>query len=105
MLAEFYVTVTRKIHPPLTLTDAATRIQHLIHGWTVFDVTPDVILEAVRGVPAYQFSFWDAQIWAVARLNQVPVVLSEDFNTGAAIEGVRFINPFAMTAPIEDWLP
>jgi predicted nucleic acid-binding protein len=42
----------------------------------------------------YQFSFWDAQIWAAARLNHIPVVLSEDFNSGAVIEGVRFVDPF-----------
>jgi predicted nucleic acid-binding protein len=39
-------------------------------------------------------SFWDAQIWAAARLHRIPVVLSEDFNPGAVIEGVRFVDPF-----------
>ena len=105
VLAEFFVTATRKISPPLSIDDAASRIEHLLHIWTVLDVTSAVTLEAVRGVRRYQFSFWDAQIWAVARLNQIPVVLSEDFNSGATIEGVRFINPFTMTTPIEDWLP
>jgi predicted nucleic acid-binding protein len=52
------------------------------------------VLEAVRGVNDYQFSFWDAQIWAAARLHTIPVVLSEDFNSGAVIEGVRFVDPF-----------
>jgi len=37
---------------------------------------------------------WDAQIWAAARLNQIPVVVSEDFNSGSMTEGVRFVNPF-----------
>ena len=105
VLAEFFVTATRKISPPLSIVDAATRIEHLLQVWTIFDVTAAVTLEAVRGVRRYQFSFWDAQIWAVARLNQVPIVLSEDFNSGATIEGVQFINPFAMTTPVETWLP
>ena len=39
--------------------------------------------------------YWDAQVWAVARLNQVPFVFSEDCNPGATLEGVRFVNPFA----------
>ena len=40
-------------------------------------------------------SYWDAQLWATARLNQVEVVLSEDFQDGRALDGVRFVNPFA----------
>jgi predicted nucleic acid-binding protein len=38
-------------------------------------------------------SYYDAQIWAVARLGQVAVVLSEDFNPGAVLDGVAFTNP------------
>jgi predicted nucleic acid-binding protein len=45
-------------------------------------------------VHEYHFSFWGAQIWAAARLSQVFVVLSEDFDPGAVIEGVRFVDPF-----------
>jgi len=43
---------------------------------------------------AHRFSFWDAQIWATARLNQISVVFSEDFSVGASVEGIRFTNPF-----------
>jgi len=41
--------------------------------------------------------YYDAQIWAIAFLYQIPVVLSEDFNTGAVVKGVEFRNPFADT--------
>jgi predicted nucleic acid-binding protein len=67
------------------------------------DVTPQIVLEAVRGVRDHWFSFWDAQIWAAARLNQVPVVSSEDF-TGAVVEGVRFVDPFAEDFQIAEWV-
>jgi len=50
-------------------------------------------------------SYWDAQIWASARLNQIPLILSEDFDAGAIIEGVRFVNPFAGDFELDDWLP
>jgi predicted nucleic acid-binding protein len=50
------------------------------------------VLEVIRGVKEYQLSFWDAQIWATAKLNQISVIYSEDFNVGAIIEGVRFVN-------------
>lgn len=69
------------------------QIQRLQRVFRILDVTPLVVLEAIRGVRDHRFSFYDAQIWAVARLNSIPVLLSEDFNPGASIEGVLFINP------------
>lgn len=41
----------------------------------------------------HAFSYHDAQIWAAARLAQIPVVLSEDFADGAVHDGVTFVNP------------
>jgi predicted nucleic acid-binding protein len=48
--------------------------------------------------------YYDAQIWAVARLNQVTTIFSEDFNDGQVVEGVRFVNPFAAGFLLEDWV-
>jgi predicted nucleic acid-binding protein len=42
----------------------------------------------------YQLAYWDAQIWATAKLNQIPTILSEDFQHKRRIEGVEFRNPF-----------
>ncbi len=42
-------------------------------------------------------SYYDVQIWAVARLGQVGVVLSEDFNPGSVLDGVWFANPLDPT--------
>jgi len=53
-------------------------------------------MEAARGVKEHRFSYWDAQIWAAAKLNQVPVIFSEDFASGSTVEGVTFVNPFAI---------
>ena len=58
-------------------------------------MTGAIVLEAIRGVHTYRMPYWDAQIWALAHLNQIPVVLSEDFGDGVSIEGVRFVNPFS----------
>jgi hypothetical protein len=35
-------------------------------------------------------------------LNQIPVELSEDFQDGQSLEGVRFVNPFAEDFEIEE---
>jgi predicted nucleic acid-binding protein len=104
VLSEFFVTVTRKITSPLSQDQAYDRVKNYLQSWTVLNLTGMVVLEAVRGVQDYQFSFWDAQIWATARLNQISVIFSEDFNAGAVIEGVRFVNPFAEGFQIEVWL-
>ena len=69
-------------------------LQNLTASFTTYPLSPAVVLEAVRGVRDHQLSYFDAQIWAVAKLNQIPVVLSEDFNIGATLEGVQFLNPF-----------
>ena len=44
-----------------------------------------IVDEALRGVDAHGLSYYDAQIWAVAKLNQLSVVLSEDFQAGATL--------------------
>jgi len=104
VLAEFFVAVTRKIAAPLSVAEAYERVQNYLQSWTVLDVTGMVVLEAARGVRDHQFSFWDAQIWATAHLNQIPVIFSEDFSAGQVIEGVRFVNPFAEDFRVGHWL-
>jgi predicted nucleic acid-binding protein len=103
-LSEFFSRVTRGPSPLLPIPTAAQQTEYLLTTFVVYPITSQVVLEAVRGVREHQFSFWDAQIWAAARLNQVPVVFSEDFSTGAIIESVQFINPFSDNFNMQDWL-
>ncbi len=78
----------------------AQQVQRYRRLFRIFDVTPQVVLEALRGVQVHQLSYYDAQVWAVARLNEIPFVLTEDFNTGATLDGVTFQNPLD---PAFDW--
>jgi predicted nucleic acid-binding protein len=94
VLGEFFVAVTRKIPRPLTAAEAERRIANYLRSWPVYELTPLVVLEAVQGVQRYQLSYWDSLIWATAKLNGVANVLSEDFDDGALLDGVRFLNPF-----------
>ena len=103
VLSEFFVAVTHKIAAPLSVDEALDRVKNYLQSWMVVDLTGMIVLEAARGVRDHQFNFWDAQIWATARLNQASVVFSEDFNVGAVTEGVRFVNPFAEDFRIEEW--
>jgi predicted nucleic acid-binding protein len=95
ILGEFFRATTTKLKPPLDLADARSELAILARTWPVLLVTPLVVLEAARGVDQHGLSYWDAQFWATARLNQIGTVLSEDFSEGRIIDGVTFRNPFA----------
>jgi predicted nucleic acid-binding protein len=93
VLAEFFTIVTRKLPEPLTLEDAEKRVVHFCQIWSVLQVNEMIIFEAIRGVKTHKFSYWDALIWATARLNQIGTIISEDFSHDSYVEGVRFVNP------------
>jgi len=103
ILGEFFVTVTRKIPSPLTEAQAEHSMTNYVRSWIVYDLTELVVLEAVRGLRRHRLSYWDSLIWATAKLNGVPNVLSEDFSDGTLLEGVRFLNPFTETFDLA-WL-
>jgi predicted nucleic acid-binding protein len=104
VLAEFFVNAIRRLRPPLTTEEAYGCIQNYLLSWEILDISGPIVLEAVRGVRTYQISYWDAQIWASAKMNQIRVVFSEDFAPRVIIEGVRFVNPFESNFKIEAWL-
>ena len=104
VMSEFFSATTRRIQIPLSPADAYQRLENYQQSWKIVPVTPEIVLEGVRGVREYQFSLWDGQIWAAARLNQITVVFSEDFSVGSVIEGIRFVNPLADNFRIEEWV-
>ena len=93
-LSEFFAVSTRRLPEPLTSVEALEQVERLSRACRVLDVTAAVVLEACRGVATHALSLWDALIWAVAKLNQVPYLLTEDGQHGRYLEGVRFLNPF-----------
>ena len=103
-LAEFIHVTTHTRCPLFTRGEALLQVEALLRSFLVFDLTPLIVLEAARGARDYSLAYYDAQIWAAARLNQVPVILSEDFTDGQTLEGVRFVNPFGGNFKVEDWV-
>lgn len=102
-LAEFTNVVTRKLRPPMPPAQAIQEIERYLQFLTVFDLTPTIVLEAARGVRDHQLPYYNAQVWAAARLNQIPVIFSEDFSANTTLEGVRFVNPFAPDFDPAQW--
>lgn len=103
-LSEFFNAVTRGRDPKLPIERALQYLQDYLLAFPTYLLTPSVVLEAARGVKNHSLSFYDAQIWASALINDVPLVFSEDFQDGRVIEGVRFVNPFAENFELEKWL-
>jgi len=93
-LSEFFNVTTRRLPEPLTREQALTRIERLSYVCRVLDLTPAVVLEGCSGTVRHGLSIWDALIWAAAKMNQVPYVLTEDAPHERFLEGVRFLNPF-----------
>ena len=93
VLAEFWVTVTRKLKTPLALETAREQIV-LFSAFHVQAVDQSTVLEAIRLQERYQISYWDAQIIASARFAKATLLYSEDLQHGAEYEGIRIQNPF-----------
>lgn len=103
-LAEFFSVATRELVPVLTPAEALHQISLFARLWPVFELTRLIVLEAGRGVRDHRLAYYDAQLWATARLNQVPTIFSEDFQDGVLLEGVRVVNPFTPSFALAGWL-
>lgn len=92
VLQEFYVNITRKIASPLSKNVAQSIVEtYLI--WCI-DTTPAEISSAFRIEKETRINFWDSLIVAAALKAGADRILSEDFNAGQIIAGIRIENPF-----------
>ena len=103
ILGEFVAATTRGARPILAIGDALAQASLLANAFPVFDVTRFIVLEAARGVRQHRLSYYDAQIWATARLNQVPTIFTEDFQSGRRLEGVQFLDPLRSSFDLAQW--
>jgi predicted nucleic acid-binding protein len=92
-LCEFVAAVTRKERMPFA--DAQAQVEDWQTLFPVAHANPSTLGHALRGVRRHGLSFWDAMLWAAAKEAGVTVILSEDFQPGRELEGVRFADPFA----------
>jgi predicted nucleic acid-binding protein len=99
-LAEFFAVATRKVG--VSAADAIV----FVEGWqALFEcagATLDTVGMAMRAVDSHRIAFWDAMIWAVAREAGCRYLLGEDFQHGRTLDGVTFVNPFALTGLPDD---
>ncbi|MBK1706033.1 hypothetical protein CKO40_16085 [Halochromatium glycolicum] len=95
VLAEFYVTVTRKLARPL----APERALQAVDEFRVFPVaapTPEQVQQAIRRSIDARVSFWDGLIIETALAEGAHRLMTEDLQDGWRIEGMQVTNPFAI---------
>jgi len=93
VLAEFYVTVTRKLAVPLR-EEVAEAVVRDLGRLPVVATDAALVQDAVSRSRRSRISLWDALIVGAARSAACTVLLSEDLQDGAMIDGVRVQSPF-----------
>jgi predicted nucleic acid-binding protein len=92
VLQEFYVNATRKLTTPVARSTAREVIK--TYGvWITRPTTAETVARATDIAELARLSFWDALIVASAEEVEAEEILSEDFNDGQSIAGIRVINP------------
>jgi predicted nucleic acid-binding protein len=97
---EFFAAVTRKHRMPGD--EAAAQIADWQTLFTTVYPQPGSLPQAITAVARHNLSFWDAMLWSVVRDAGATVLLSEDFQSGRELGGVRFRNPFSVDDPFGD---
>lgn len=93
VLAELYVTLTRKLARPMKAERAVEVIAELTN-WPVCSIDATVVLDAARLSHSAVISLRDAQmVVAAARLGAARLY-TEDLNDGQVLAGVEIVNPF-----------
>lgn len=93
VLAEFFVTVTRKIRQTMPARRAREEIA-LLSNLEVVETDATLILRAADVSMRWKVSFWDALILAAAERAGCGTVYSEDLADGQAYGSVTVRNPF-----------
>ena len=99
-IVEFVAAVTRPLADKkslLTRDEAIREAEELLSQLEVLYPTAEVVRLALRGMAAYQLSWFDAHIWAFAEHFGLDELLSEDFQDGRQYGTVRVTNPFRDT--------
>lgn len=101
VLNEYYVTVTRKLDPPVTTADARADVADL-GNWDPIGIDGDLIGTAWEIEDRFGFSFWDSLVVAAAKAAGCDTLLTEDLQHGQDLDGLRVVNPFEEAPPGAD---
>ena len=92
-LAEFIHATTRK--KLLRTSRASAFVRDCLDVFHTASADAVALVAAMDAVEEQRLSFWDAMIWATARLHGCSALVTADMEEGRRLGGVEFINPFA----------
>lgn len=102
-LAEFFFVVTREAR--MSVEDANAQIDDWRALFPVRGAEPATLTRAIAAARDHRLAFWDSMLWACAKEGGCTLLLSEDFQHGRTLNGVRFHNPFVEPfAAGESWI-
>jgi len=93
VLAELYVTLTRKLTPGLD-RESARKIVRSLWAWRPVPMEERLFASAWAVQDRFGLSWWDALIVAAAKVAECSLLLSEDLQHDQDLDGLRVINPF-----------
>jgi predicted nucleic acid-binding protein len=96
-IVEFVSVVTRPLHtsePLMSRADAVRETEELFAQFDILYPNEQILRLALRGMSAYQLSWFDAHLWAYAEHFGLSEILSEDFEHGRRYGTVQITNPF-----------
>jgi predicted nucleic acid-binding protein len=96
-LLEFVAAVTRVqvgSRPLLAPHEARHEAEELMAQFPILFPNADLLRTALQGAAAYQFSWFDAHLWAYAEHYGMEEIVTEDFQHGRLYGSVRIRNPF-----------
>lgn len=95
-LMEFVFVITRKVECPITITEAKTIIEDIIHSekWKVIDRDIYTFLHALELMEQHPTHFWDAAIIACMQENDVTEIITENAKDFENIPNIHVISPF-----------
>ena len=97
VLQELFVTLTRKVSPPVSSLDARAIVNDLAN-WRLAEPNHADVLEAIDASLRWQISLWDALIIVAAGRVGATTIWSEDLNNGQDFGGIVVRNPFLTPA-------
>jgi len=96
VLAELYVTLTRKLVPGLEEA-TARQVVRALWAWQPVRVDEKVLASAWAAQDRFGLSWWDGLIVAAARVADCSYLLTEDLQHGQDLDGLRVMNPFRVS--------
>jgi predicted nucleic acid-binding protein len=101
VLNEFYVTVTRRLRPPMPGGDARAEVRRY-EQWQPWQIDHGTVESAWAVESRYGLHFWDALVVASAQHLGCKLLLSEDLPHGQLYGEVQVINPFNASLSLLD---